>query len=318
MSSRDRMNRPENTSPRSRARYSAEQDLANDADHDFWDIDPEAPDHYPEDEQARETQSRPPRRGRSAVPTRGGTAEQIDRLRQNMARSGGRGRDSSTRETLGRNYLSRTPRQPTPVRDDDDWGDEDPDWDQPEAPRRTRRVDGPDVRRHDSYVTESGDESEFDDDERYYDDDDDFDEYDDPPRWTPLTQPPSIRLSRSNVTRPTLPRAISQADLVNDAPALGMIGLGLVSLAGMAILVANRAATLAPSFATHVSASGVLENFRGSDALWRLPLLSAMLTLMNIGAAWFVSPIDRFASRFLIAASIIVQIVAWVALIRIL
>lgn len=316
MSSRDRMNRPENTSPRSRARYSSEGDRVNNADRDFWDMDPEEPDDYPEDAQAPETQLGPTGRSRSAGPARGSTAEQIGRLRQSMARS--RGSDSSSQQTLGRNYLSRVRREPAPVQGNDDWDDDDPGWEQPEIPRRTRRVADSDVRRGVSYVTESEDDSEFDDDERYYDDDDDFDEYDAPPRRTPLTRAPSVLLSRPNVARPVMPRIISQADLVNDAAALGMIGLGLLSLAAMAILVANRADTLAPSFATHVSASGVLEDFRGSSALWRLPLLSAMLTLMNIGAAWFISPIDRFASRFLIAAAILMQIVAWVALIRIL
>jgi hypothetical protein len=125
-------------------------------------------------------------------------------------------------------------------------------------------------------------------------------------------------MARPEVRRPSLPPAISQADLVNDALALALLGIALASLAAMAIVVANQVDSLEPSFATHVSASGVLEGVRGADALWRLPLLAAMLTLMNAGAAWFISPIDRFASRFLLAAAIIVQFVAWVALFRIL
>jgi hypothetical protein len=39
---------------------------------------------------------------------------------------------------------------------------------------------------------------------------------------------------------------------------------------------------------------------------------------MNLVIAWFTAPIDRFASRFVIAAALIVQLVAWVAVIRIL
>jgi len=179
-------------------------------------------------------------------------------------------------------------------------------------------VDEPPPSRHQAYPEDPWDETENQDDDSYYDDDDDFDEYDAPMRRSPLERAPSVRMVRRNVSRPSMPSAIAQADLVNDAPALGMIGLAVASLAGMAILIANRVESLNPSFATHVSASGVLEDFRGSQALWRLPLLSAMITLMNVGAAWFISSIDRFASRFLIAAAILVQIVAWVALIRIL
>lgn len=119
------------------------------------------------------------------------------------------------------------------------------------------------------------------------------------------------------MSRPTLPPAIANADLVNDAPALGFIGVGLVSLAGMAILVANRVDSLAPQFATHVSASGVLENFRGESALWNLPLLASMFTLMAIAMAWFISPLDRFASRFILVGALITQFVAWVAILRI-
>ncbi|MBA2246498.1 MAG: hypothetical protein H0W23_00095, partial [Chloroflexia bacterium] len=123
---------------------------------------------------------------------------------------------------------------------------------------------------------------------------------------------------RQSSVRPVLPAAIAKADLVNDAAALSMIGVGLLGLSAMAIVVANQAESLAPTFATHVSASGVLQNFEHYTGLWRLPLLAAMLTLMNIVAAWFISPLDRFASRFLLAAAVVVQLVAWVALLRLL
>ena len=158
-----------------------------------------------------------------------------------------------------------------------------------------------------------------DDDEPLYDDDDDFTEYDAPRSgsWQRAGSRRAVEQPRPGAL-PGLPAAISQADLVNDAAALSTIGIGLVGLATMAIVVANRAETLAPTFATHVSASGTLENFAHYSSLWRLPLLTAMLTLMNIAAAWFISPLDRFASRFLLAAAVVVQLVAWVALIRIL
>lgn len=315
MSSRDRMNRPDNRSPRLRSNQPSERARDDAHEQDFWDIDQDDDDRYVEEDSLPPSQRRTPRRTRTTTPPQGGTAQQIERLRNNLA---GSGRNPSSRQSLGRGNLARSAKEPVPDDGDDAWEDEDQPWEQSVAPQRTHRVarSAP-VRQH-PYVTETWTDSDGDDNTRYYDDDDDFDEYDSPPRRTPLTQAPSIRLSRPNVSRPSMPSVISQADLVNDAPALGMIGLSLVSLAGMAILVTNRSDTLAPSFATHVSASGVLESVRGSDALWRLPLLAAMITLMNIGAAWFISPIDRFASRFLIVAACIVQIVAWVAMVRIL
>ncbi|CAA9579623.1 MAG: hypothetical protein AVDCRST_MAG87-3203, partial [uncultured Thermomicrobiales bacterium] len=94
-----------------------------------------------------------------------------------------------------------------------------------------------------------------DDDTPIYDDDDDFTEYD-APRSSSWQRPAAQRraVRRQTSTLPGVPASITQADLVNDAAALSTIGIGLVGLAAMAILVANRAETLAPTFATHVSA----------------------------------------------------------------
>jgi hypothetical protein len=123
---------------------------------------------------------------------------------------------------------------------------------------------------------------------------------------------------RPNLQKPSLPPAIANADIVNDMPALVFVGLSTLGLAAMAIVVANRVDAMPPVIATHVSASGVLENFASRSTIWQVPLLTLMLTLMNLVAAWFVSPLDRFASRFLLATGVIVQFVAWVALFRIL
>jgi hypothetical protein len=157
-------------------------------------------------------------------------------------------------------------------------------------------------------------------DDQYVDDDyleyeDDFSEYDDP-RPPARAARPQVRIPA--MSRPTMPSAIANADLVNDAPALGIIGVGIAGLAAMAILVANRVDSLAPQFGTHVSASGVLESFESESFLWNLPLMATMFTLMNIVIAWYISPMDRFASRFVLMGALVVQFVAWVALIRIL
>lgn len=309
MSSRDRMDRRDSRSPED---WGFARESGPDDDQDFWDMDPadEGDDDLSWGESAQETRrTRTVYRPDSASTS--GTAGQIDRLRRSLSRSGQRDDTQRGQETPRRSRVRTTGQRPT---FDDDRPSQDDDV-EPVSPRRQRIASPPrGVRQRqaaDTWLVEE-------DDDRYYDDDEDFDEYDAPPRRTPLTQAPPIRMTRPNVRRPSLPPAISQADLVNDALALAMIGIGLLSLAAMAIFVANQVDSLAPSFATHVSASGVLEDFRGSDALWRLPLLATMLTLMNVGAAWFISPIDRFASRFLIATAIVVQLVTWVALIRLL
>lgn len=131
-----------------------------------------------------------------------------------------------------------------------------------------------------------------------------------------LTRPQLTVPRAAELPRPAVPAFIKGADLANDATALALIGLSLLSLAIMAILVANRISGVASPFATHVSASGALEHFEKNTAIWRLPLLSAMFFLMNFVAAWFISPTDRFLSRFLLGVSAVVQLVAWIALIH--
>jgi hypothetical protein len=135
------------------------------------------------------------------------------------------------------------------------------------------------------------------------------------PRRTARERP---AIQRPQFARPAIPRAITGADVLNDLPALIFIAISAVGLGAMAILVANRISTLDEVIPTHVSASGLFERFASRDTIWQIPLLATMLTLMNLVAAWFISPLDRFASRFLLATSVVVQFVAWVAVLRIL
>ncbi len=176
--------------------------------------------------------------------------------------------------------------------------------------RRTVARTSPDEMYEDDYST-SDTYADYDEYE------DDFTEYD-APRRPERQSRPKPQFTMPAISRPSLPPAIARADVVNDAPALGIIGVGLASLAGMAIVVANQAESLAPEFATHVSASGILENFKPDSALWNVPLMAAMFTLMNIIMAWFISPLDRFASRFVLVGALVAQGIAWVAIIRIL
>lgn len=330
--SRNRLRRPGRDS-----QSSSRDDLSTSAE-DIHDHEDDI-EFEPVDEYDSSTDPQPDNIHRSGFPSgrssgREGTADQINRLRESMRRGASRRGQANSRQTIGRKYLSRPDPEPGPV--EPTYVDDDDDYDQPptrqgevqlDRPASRRRVEMP---RDDPYVSSGRVSHEYrgtasyeeddDDDDPYYDDEDDFTEYD-APRGSRGLRVPSSRGGggqRQPTGRPTLPAAITQADLVNDAGALSIIGVALLSLAAMAILVANKADSLAPSFATHVSASGVLEDYRSSNHLWRLPLLSAMLTLMNIAAAWFISPLDRFASRFLLAAAVVVQLMAWVAIIRIL
>ena len=126
------------------------------------------------------------------------------------------------------------------------------------------------------------------------------------------------RASMPAVPKLAIPRSITSAALLADRTAIVLIGLSVVSLIGMAVLVSNRLPALPPEIATHVSASGVLGNMAPRSVIWRIPLLAAMLTLMNLVIGAFAARFDRFASRLVLSAGLAVQFLAWVALLRIL
>lgn len=132
---------------------------------------------------------------------------------------------------------------------------------------------------------------------------------------------PSISVPRPSVPKVTLPRpsvpvAVREAALVQDRNSLALIGLLVLSVIGMVVLTMMRIDNLAPSFATHISASGVKEEFRSEDALWQLPLMAGALLMMNVILAWFLAAWSTFSARFVLFTSIIVQVLIWVALVR--
>jgi hypothetical protein len=132
---------------------------------------------------------------------------------------------------------------------------------------------------------------------------------------------PSISMPRPtmpqvSLPRPSVPLAVREAALIQDRNSLALIGLLVLSLIGMVVLTMSRIDTLAPGFATHISASGIKEDVRSEDALWQLPLMAGALLLMNIVLAWFLARWSTFSARFVLVTSIIVQVVIWVALLR--
>lgn len=158
------------------------------------------------------------------------------------------------------------------------------------------------------------------DDELYADDP--YLTYDDERDWEVPTSRrtartrPKVKFTTPNLRKPSMPQSVTGAALLNDIPSLAMIGAGILGAAIMAIVVSNRLDLLPLTIPTHVSASGVPENIEGRGALWSVPLLTAALSLMNIVTAWFLAKADMFAARFMLGAALLVQFVAWIAVIR--
>lgn len=221
------------------------------------------------------------------------------------------------RRPASRPRQARAPR-PEPQRSYEDYDDQETENRTP-PPRRTR-VTGqrPAPPRQYNDATYA-DQSDLTYDDQLYNDDPYLD-YDDEGNWNEPTPPrrasrprPQVKFSKPNIT---IPEAISNAAILKDTPALTLAGLNILSLMFMIVIVNNRFEVLPPTIFTHVSASGVPEDVQARDAIWRIPLMSGMLILMNLVAAWFFAAIDRFAGRFILAAGLLVQFIAWIALIR--
>ncbi len=195
------------------------------------------------------------------------------------------------------------------------------------APRGTGRAPQDDLYGAGDYA-----DSEYDDyddpfDDGFIDEDDWYEEeaaaggYRPRQRSTRSVPRPSISVPRPSMPqvslpRPTVPVAVREAALIQDRNSLVLAGVLVLSLIGMVVLTMTRIENLAPSFSTHISASGIKEDFRTEDALWQLPLMAGALLLMNLVLAWFLAQWSTFSARFVLVASIIVQVVIWVALLR--
>lgn len=311
-----------------------------------WDVDPAEIDRYLSGRPSRSEQAgnRAPRQSSG-----GSTADQLSRLRNAV----GRGRDAGAAPAPPRQSYRATPQRPQRDAYDEDEADagyqdtyadeepydvepdtgyeayeeDEPAWEEP-APAPQRRSTRPSSSRASQqqrsarrYQPEPIDV--YEDEELYNDDpylgyeDDQIDRR--PPRSPRPTRRPARQrpaMSKPNLPNITLPKSVTDSPLLADMPSLVMIGVAIVSVALMSFLVSDRLHVLGDTIATHVSASGDPENLRTEDAIWQIPLMAGMIALMNLAAAWFISRIDGFAARFLLAAGLLVHFIAWVALFK--
>lgn len=108
---------------------------------------------------------------------------------------------------------------------------------------------------------------------------------------------------------------IAEAPLIKDRIALGILAVAVVSVFAMLIIVTTGRDGLDGMIFTHVNANGEPENLQSASAIWNLPLIAGMVTLISGIVAWFLARWDAFLPRFLLGGSIGVQFVVWVAVI---
>ena len=114
-----------------------------------------------------------------------------------------------------------------------------------------------------------------------------------------------------------MPAFVSQADMATDRSALGLLAVALLSLLLMAVVLGSQLGRLANPAVLHLDAAGIPDRWGPPTVFWRIPLLAGMVTLINLVLAWFLAPRDRFLARFVLAASLVVQLLAWVAVVKI-
>lgn len=113
----------------------------------------------------------------------------------------------------------------------------------------------------------------------------------------------------------TLPPVITEAPIVKDRTALIMMGVAVASVLAMIIVVLTRRDGLDAAIYTHVNANGDPANLQKASAIWNLPLIAGMVTVISLVLAWFLARWSEFLPRFLLGGSIGVQFIVWVAVI---
>lgn len=107
----------------------------------------------------------------------------------------------------------------------------------------------------------------------------------------------------------------SRPHMLNDNVALTLLGIAVVMNVAMVIFILFRYSSLPPSIALHWNVNGDPDRIGSPREIWVIPIITALVAIANLILAWSIESFDRFAARFLLAASCLVQIVAWIALI---
>jgi hypothetical protein len=99
---------------------------------------------------------------------------------------------------------------------------------------------------------------------------------------------------------------------------LGAVGGSLFSLLLMTATITSRTDSMPDWIVIHLDAAGNPDQWGTTSTIWRLPLMTAMLTIGSLVGALFVGRRDPFAARFLAGSALLIHLLAWIGLVRIL
>lgn len=105
--------------------------------------------------------------------------------------------------------------------------------------------------------------------------------------------------------------------LLEDQVSLGLLALAVLMNVVMVVYILTQYEGLPASLVLHWNANGDPDRIGSPREIWTLPIITGLVTIANFVLAWSIVTFDRFAARFLLGATCLVQLVAWVALLTI-
>jgi hypothetical protein len=94
-----------------------------------------------------------------------------------------------------------------------------------------------------------------------------------------------------------------------------LLGIALFGLILFWITVLTQIGSLADTIVLRYDAEGLPALTGDARGLLRLPVLVTFTVVMNLVVAWAVAEEDQFAARMVIAGTIMIQLLLWVAII---
>jgi hypothetical protein len=92
-----------------------------------------------------------------------------------------------------------------------------------------------------------------------------------------------------------------------------LVAAVLLDIVIMAVIMA-RYNRLPETLVLHWNGDGAPDRFGSTRQIWIIPTITWLVTIGNFALAWGVAAIDRVASRFLLAATLVVELMALIAL----
>ena len=134
---------------------------------------------------------------------------------------------------------------------------------------------------------------------------------------------------RDTIARPSQPREritsgsiqhiyeqLFRRELLGDRVASNLIAMGVAIPLLMAAYLFSQYEGVPNPVPLHWDALGDVDRVGEPSALWLLPIMGAIVLVVNTFAATLLMAVDRFLARLILLAVPIVQIVAFIALVR--